>query len=101
MQDPNQKPKMSPFQEAMLKFEQAMRESMEVEQARQREQSSEWPSTTDVVREPSAPRPPPRPAGPFATSAAPARAQAPQRQPMAPRIVESADIFRRSRGGVK
>lgn len=99
MQDPNQKPKMSPFQEAMLKFEQAMRESMEVEQARQREQASRMAQQRPMssARQPGQ-QPRQRPAGPFATSAAPARAQAPQRQPMAPRIVESADLYAAQEG---
>ncbi len=72
MQNPNQKPRMTPFQEAMLKFEQALKESMEVEQARAREQSARMAQQRPTQ------------------SARPAGQRPRQPQPMAPRIVNPA-----------
>ena len=86
MQDPYQKPKMSPFQEAMLKFEQALKESMEIEQTRQREQSSRMAQQRPMSSaRPSGPRPPQRPASPYASPPAPSAMQ----QPIQARVTDA------------
>jgi len=90
MQDPNQKPKMSPFQEAMLKFEQAVKESMEAEQARQREQSSRMAQQRPMSSaRPSGPRPPQRPARPYPPGSPMAPAPSAMPQPMQPRVSDA------------
>lgn len=86
MQDPYQKPKMTPFQEAMLKFEQALKESMEVEQARQREQNSRMAQQRPMTSARPAGQ---RPARPYPPGSPMAPTPVAKPQPMQPRVSDT------------